>query len=304
LSAAYLINHIPTPFLSNKSPHELLFSTSPSYSHIRIFGCLAYISTLSRNRTKFDSLAIPYVFIGYPFGIKGYKFFNLHTKFIVVSRDAVFHEHLFPFALNLMHSSSDGCFTTQPSQHSTISLPIPILDFLISLPISTTHSVSSSLTPSASQPSTPQHSALQHSTPQHSALQHPTSPASSSSPIVPSSPLRRSTRIKTQPRYLQQYHCQLASSFPSLPSSTTSNSGIPYSLSSYLSYDKLSPAYKHFCFSISAQSEPTFYHEAVKFSHWRDAMSAEILALEANHTWDVCDIPPNKHPIGCKWVTR
>jgi hypothetical protein len=259
---------------------------------------------LSRNRTKFDSLAIPYVFIGYPFGIKGYKFFNLHTKFIVVSRDAVFHEHLFPFALNLMHSSSDGCFTTQPSQHSTISLPIPILDFLISLPISTTHSVSSSLTPSASQPSTPQHSALQHSTPQHSALQHPTSPASSSSPIVPSSPLRRSTRIKTQPRYLQQYHCQLASSFPSLPSSTTSNSGIPYSLSSYLSYDKLSPAYKHFCFSISAQSEPTFYHEAVKFSHWRDAMSAEILALEANHTWDVCDIPPNKHPIGCKWVTR
>jgi hypothetical protein len=121
---------------------------------------------------------------------------------------------------------------------------------------------------------------------------------------MPSSPLRRSTRIKTQPRYLQQYHCQLASSFPSLPSSTASNSGIPYSLSSYLSYDKLSPAYKHFCFSISAQSEPTFYHEAVKFSHWRDAMSAEISALEANHTWVVCDLPPNKHPIGCKWIYK
>lgn len=299
LSAAYLINRIPTPFLSNKSPHELLFSTPPSYSHLRIFGCLAYISTLSRNRTKFDSRAIPYVFIGYPFGIKGYKFFNLHTKSIVVSRDAVFHEHLFPFALNLIHSSSDGCFTTQPSQHSTISLPIPILDFPVSLPISTTHSVPSSLTPSASHPSTPQHSTIQHSAPQHS-----TSPVSSSSPIIPSSPLRRSTRIKTQPRYLQQYHCQLASSFPSLPSSTASNSGIPYSLSSYLSYDKLSPAYKHFCFSISAQSEPTFYHEAVKFSHWRDAMSAEISALESNHTWVVCDLPPNKHPIGCKWVYK
>jgi hypothetical protein len=183
-------------------------------------------------------------------------------------------------------------------------LPIPILDFPVSLPISITHSVPSSLTLSTSHPSTPQHSALQHSTPQHFALQHSTPPVSSSSPIIPSSPLRQSTRIKTQPRYLQQYHCQLASSFPSLPSSTASNSGIPYSLSSYLSYDKLSPAYKHFCFSISAQSEPTFYHEAVKFSHWRDVMSAEISALEANHTWVVCDLPPNKHPIGCKWVYK
>jgi len=87
----------------------------------------------------------------------------------------------------------------------------------------------------------------------------------------------------------------LASSFPSLVSSTAQHSGIPYSLSHYVSYDRLSPAYRHFCSSISAQSEPSFYHEAVKFDHWGDAMSDEISALEANKTWVVCDLPPHKH---------
>jgi hypothetical protein len=94
----------------------------------------------------------------------------------------------------------------------------------------------------------------------------------------------------------------LASALPSLPPSTAQHSSIPYSLSAFVSYDKLSPAYKHFCLSISAQIEPQFYHEAVTFDHWHDAMSAEISALKANQTWVICDLPSNKHPIGCKWV--
>jgi hypothetical protein len=73
-------------------------------------------------------------------------------------------------------------------------------------------------------------------------------------PLSQPSNLQKSTRVKTQPRYLQNYHYQLASSSPSLSSSTAQNSGIPYSLSNYISYNHLSPAYKHFCSSISAQS--------------------------------------------------
>ena len=33
-------------------------------------------------------------------------------------------------------------------------------------------------------------------------------------------------------------------------------------------------------------------------------MKVEIAALQANHTWVMCKLPPGKVPIGCKWVYK
>jgi hypothetical protein len=46
LTAAYLIYCIHTPNLANSSPYALLYDKSPSYEHLRVFGCLWYASTL------------------------------------------------------------------------------------------------------------------------------------------------------------------------------------------------------------------------------------------------------------------
>ena len=113
--------------------------------------------------------------------------------------------------------------------------------------------------------------------------------------VLPASQLQSSstsTRVIKPPARFSDYHCYL----------TSHNSAYP--ISAYLNYDKLTPSYKSFVLSTSILSEPTFYSEAVKSSDWCHAMNTELLALEANHTWTVTSLPPNKHAIGCRWVYK
>jgi hypothetical protein len=96
LIATYLINRTPTPILQNKTPYEMLYKKPPSYALIRTFGCLCYVKTQVSD--KFESRSRRCIFVGYPFGKKGWRVCDLEMDGFIVSRDVVFCEDEFSFA--------------------------------------------------------------------------------------------------------------------------------------------------------------------------------------------------------------
>jgi len=82
------------------------------------------------------------------------------------------------------------------------------------------------------------------------------------------------------------------------------NDKVLYPLSSVISYRKLSKRQLKYILSISTQTKSRCYEEAKEFPEWVKAMEMEIKALEVNKTWEIMDLPPNKMPIGCKWVYK
>ena len=57
-------------------------------------------------------------------------------------------------------------------------------------------------------------------------------------------------------------------------------------------------------FALFADCNPVSFKEAVKDDRWVRAMDEEIHAIEKNDTWELTTIPPEKKPIGVKWVYK
>ncbi|CAA0817284.1 Unknown protein [Striga hermonthica] len=98
LTAGYLINRTPTPLLHGNSPYEVLFGQAPPIKNLRVFGCLCYVHNLDRSGDIFASRSRKCIFVGYPFGKKGWSVFDLDTREFLVSRDVKFFEGQFPFS--------------------------------------------------------------------------------------------------------------------------------------------------------------------------------------------------------------
>ena len=71
----------------DKSPYKLLHKQIPSYSHVKVFNCLCFSSTIAHNRSNFNPKAKQCVFFGCSFAVKGYKLLDLSTNTCFISRD-------------------------------------------------------------------------------------------------------------------------------------------------------------------------------------------------------------------------
>lgn len=75
LTVGYLINRTPSSVLKGKTLFEVLFHKISSYSHIQSFRCLAYVHDDRLPKDKYRSRGRKCIFLGNPYGKKGWKFF-------------------------------------------------------------------------------------------------------------------------------------------------------------------------------------------------------------------------------------
>jgi hypothetical protein len=91
-TAVYIMNRTPTTAVHGMTPEEKYSGRKPDLSHLKVFGCIAYVHVLDELRTKLDPKAEKCVFIGYSLEQKGYRCYNPITREMRVSRDVVFDE--------------------------------------------------------------------------------------------------------------------------------------------------------------------------------------------------------------------
>ena len=85
--AAYILNRCPTKAVMNRFPKEAWSGIKQSVTHMRVFGCVAYVHILDQLRKKLDSKGGNCIFIGYSEESKPYRLYNPSTKKFVISRD-------------------------------------------------------------------------------------------------------------------------------------------------------------------------------------------------------------------------
>lgn len=120
LTAVYLINRSRNPIYKIE---DLLNSSFLSNLLINIFVFLGVyaLSLLLHDRSKFSPRVRRCIFLGYPYNIKGCKFYDLTSHTTFISWNVIFHK-IFPFQ---PYTSSISTF---PLSNPSAALPLTILE--------------------------------------------------------------------------------------------------------------------------------------------------------------------------------
>ncbi|RVX07381.1 Retrovirus-related Pol polyprotein from transposon RE2 [Vitis vinifera] len=276
---------------------------------------------------KFASRSRKCVFLGYPFGKKGWKLFDLDTKELFVSRDVKFIEDVFPFG-------NPGAVNIIPENIvPTVNVEIDsdFADFVdddADLPNPQAQTQNPNLIqpePQAHQDQVPHFDAdldlgLREGGPAHTEASSATlSPGLAVVPTVgldslgldntsngQFAPMGKGMRDKFPSVLLRDFvtHTVVAESPSPATPSPQHPSGTPYPIAHYINCDNFSVHYRKFLAAIISSNDPKSFKEAMKDVGWQKSMDEEIWALEENGTWTLEPLPKGKRALGSQWVYR
>ena len=84
-----MINRTPNSTIEFKLPEEVWSGRKPDIGHLKRFGCTAYVHV---TQDKTSPRALKGMFVGYPFGVKGYHVWITEDAKCVTSRNVIFRE--------------------------------------------------------------------------------------------------------------------------------------------------------------------------------------------------------------------
>ena len=130
LTAVYLRNRLPTRALNGVTPYEAWRGDKPDLSHLKVWGCLAYVHVHRVKRNKLAKRARACVFVGYAPEAKGWKLYDPHSARYIIARDATFQESVSGTKALVggggpSPSSSSSSSSSLPPPATTISAPPP-----------------------------------------------------------------------------------------------------------------------------------------------------------------------------------
>jgi len=269
-TAVYLINRTPNSFIGFKLPEEVWTGTKPDLSHLRRFGCSAYVHV---TQDKTSPRAVKGVFMGYPCGIKGYRVWLPKEGKCTTSRNVMFNEtELYKDTL----SSADGRKEEAEKEYKKLKKAGKRVSFSHDLLRGPATSYCD-LDDSSSQGG------------------ETSSSSSESSENLEESEMNEEVVGSENEQSLDDYllaRDRKRRSNIRPPSRFEDENFVAYALATTEDLE---------------EEEPKSYEEALKSSkrkQWENVMKEEMDSHKKSHTWDLIEKPEKQKLIGCKWIFK
>jgi hypothetical protein len=298
MAIIYVLNRCPTSALKGRTPYEAAYKRKPNVSNLRVWGCTAYVHIQKDKRQQFGPRMEKCIFIGYPQGYKGWKFYNPITKKTIISERAEFDERFFP---GLKKSTLPDNYPSFVDLHEP---PSPSDDSNIMELLDYGGDNNDNPAPHIPPPHIPP-------APKPSSQSPPKSP-SQPPPVTPPLALRRELRSRRPPgewwKIRQPASVVAEESSDSEPESPAaaeeSDDELIESAENTIEVEYAQCTHVAYV-AHQDGSELKSWSDAMKTDNaakWKEAAEVEHAALLENGTWEIVKLPPGKKAIGCRWV--